>query len=150
MATCVHPSAASQSASASNSPVMALNVRVSLFGWPRGPGVSKHATTALLCTSSPQHRSCRTSIWFLLSLRRGGRTPLGKDCLACSPFLGRAATIEGACRCPDQSVARARGTKASRPLLLPTRLPPSIRASGAIFIVQGVHNRGHEHLLLVA
>src|SRR3990172_6685629 len=62
MATCVQPVAASQSAIASTSVVIVLNVRVALAGCPRSPGVSKHATTVFLCTSSPQHRSCRTSI----------------------------------------------------------------------------------------
>ena len=53
--------------------------------------------------------------------------------------LGRTATIEGACRRPGQSVLRAHGTKLSRPLFLPARLPRSIRAGTVIFILQGAH-----------
>ena len=61
IATWVQPAACSQSASFSRSRVIVLNVRTSRRGLPPIPGVSRHATTVFLCTSSPQHRSCTAS-----------------------------------------------------------------------------------------
>ena len=62
MATCVTPSDASQSESASRSSVIVPNVRISFVGFPAGPGTIRQATTVFLWMSSPQHRSYTTSI----------------------------------------------------------------------------------------
>src|SRR5262245_10665643 len=57
IATCVHPTPLSQSPNCNSSSVIVAKVRISLR-----PFVTRHATTVLACTSSPQQHSYTTSI----------------------------------------------------------------------------------------
>src|SRR5215472_2393938 len=127
MATLLTRSSPSQSASRSSSRVTVPNVRTS-----RPLEVSTQATTVLLWTSKPQHRSCTTCIADLTSSlggRTGGRTLGAEDFPLRALDLGEA-TISGACR--------VRQPNLTIELVAPKTSSGSLRQAGLpIFIVSG-------------
>src|SRR6266550_947024 len=130
MATCVQPAATSQSTSCSRSTVIVPKVRTSLVGRPCAPGTIKQATTVALCTSTPQHRACTTSILVLPSALLScslptvrGNAPVS-DSEVRAPLPG--ATVGATWGHSGQSSARARSTRQTPTFVRPHRLLSTI------------------------
>src|SRR6266567_1277420 len=130
MATCVQPAATSQSTSCSRSTVIVPKVRTSLVGRPCAPGTIKQATTVALCTSTPQHRACTTSILVLPSVLLScslptvrGNAPVS-DSEVRAPLPG--ATVGATWGHSGQSSARARSTRQTPTFVRPHRLLSTI------------------------
>src|SRR5262245_33322979 len=125
IATCVHPTLLSQSPSCNSSSVIVAKVRISLR-----PFVTRHATTVLACTSSPQQHSYTTSIASSFRSWRENRT-CQRLCSACSPHGWQQERVP-----EDGSRVRLiNGLQAPRPLdLCHTRTGHSVTLGRLFFI----------------
>ncbi len=108
IATGVPPSWGSHSHRRRQSAVRVEQVRPSFF-----PSLLRHATTLLACTAIPPPHDYRTSL--VLSLRSRPEHP--HESRVCSAGSQQQGVVPG--RLSGQAHARARGTKATRPLARP-------------------------------
>src|SRR5689334_11101983 len=122
MTTCVISRLVNQADKASRSAVIVLNVRVSLRGWPFGPGVRQQTATVFLCTSRPATCVYRISMgvapWHAGRDNTAMKMPFLRDSgvRASQPRLGT--PMLWAFQPPGPSVEETSGTREGATLML--------------------------------